>query len=47
MIDLMALPGFLGAPAIKLHTIPLILVILIGAGLAAYEYYEILSKDNE
>lgn len=22
MIDLMALPGFLGVPAIKLHTIP-------------------------
>jgi hypothetical protein len=40
LIGLVALTGFLAAPVIKLHKIPLIVVALIGLGMAAYEFYE-------
>jgi uncharacterized membrane protein len=46
LVGLLAVVGFLAAPVIKLHKIALIVVALIGAGMAAYEYYEGLRKDD-
>jgi hypothetical protein len=47
LIGLVAVLAFLAAPVIKLHKLPLILVALIGAGMAVYEFYEGLrSKDD-
>jgi len=47
LIGLVAVLAFLAAPVIKLHKIPLIIVALIGAGMAIYEFYEGLrSKDD-
>jgi hypothetical protein len=39
--------AFLAIPVIKLHKIPLIVVALIGAGMAIYEFVEGLRKDDE
>lgn len=47
LIGLVAVLAFLAAPVIKLHKIPLILVALIGAGMAIYEFIEGLRKDDE
>ena len=47
LIGLVAVLSFLAVPAIKLHKIPLIAVVLIGAGLAIYEFIEGLRKDEE
>lgn len=47
LIGLVAVLAFLAPPVIKLHKIALIVVVLIGAGMAAYEFYEGLNKDDE
>jgi hypothetical protein len=47
LIGLLAVVGFLAPPVIKLHKIALIVVALIGAGMAAYEYYEGLRKNDD
>lgn len=47
LIGLIAVLGFLAPPVIKLHKIALIVIALIGAGMAAYEFYEGLRKDDE
>jgi uncharacterized membrane protein len=47
IVGLVAVLCFLAPPVIKLHKIALIVVVLIGAGMAAYEFYESLhSKDD-
>jgi len=46
-IGLVAMLAFLAVPVIKLHPIPLIIVALIGAGLAISEYIESLREDNK
>jgi hypothetical protein len=40
LIGLVAVISFLAVPVIKLHKIPLIVVALIGAGMAIYEFIE-------
>lgn len=47
LIGLIAVLSFLAPPVIKLHKIALIVIALIGAGMAAYEFYEGLRKDDE
>jgi len=47
LIGLVAVLGFLAPPVIKLHKIALIVVALIGAGMAAYEFFEGLHKEDE
>lgn len=47
LIGLIAVLGFLAPPVIKLHKIALIVIALIGAGMAAYEFYEGLRKDDD
>jgi len=46
-IGLITVLGFLAPPVIKLHKIALIVVVLIGAGMAVYEYIESLRKGDE
>lgn len=47
LIGLLLLIGFVVPPVIKLHKIALIIVALIGAGMAAYEFYENLNNKDE
>lgn len=47
LIGLIAVVGFLAPPVIKLHKIAMIVVALIGAGMAAYEFYESLRNKDE
>lgn len=47
LIGLIAVLGFLAPPVIKLHKIALIVIALIGAGMAAYEFYEGLRKEDD
>jgi uncharacterized membrane protein len=47
LIGLLAVLAFLAPPVIKLHKIALIVVALIGAGLATYEFIEELRKDDD
>jgi len=47
LIGLLAVVAFLAPPVIKLHKIALIVVALIGAGLATYEFIEGLRKDDD
>ena len=47
LIGLVAVLGFLAPPVIKLHKIALIVVALIGAGMAVYEFIEGLRKEDE
>ena len=46
LIGLVAVLGFLAPPVIKLHQIALIMLALIGACMAAYEFFEGLHKDD-
>lgn len=47
LIGLLALLAFLAPPVIKLKSAALTLVIVVGAAMAAYEYYEnIRGKDD-
>lgn len=47
LIGLMALLAFLAPPVIKLQKLALAVVVLIGAGMAVYEFVEnIRSKDE-
>ncbi|MCG6932992.1 MAG: hypothetical protein LJE57_05075 [Gallionella sp.] len=46
LIGLLAIIAFLAEPVIKLHKIPLIAVVLIGVGMAIYEFSEGLHKDE-
>jgi hypothetical protein len=47
LIGLVAVIGFLAAPVVKLHKIALIIVALIGAGMATYEFIEGLGKKDD
>ena len=47
LIGLVAMLAFLAVPVIKLHKIPLILVAMIGAGMAIYEFIEGLRNNDE
>lgn len=47
LIGLLAVIGFLAPPVIKLHKLALIAVALIGAGMAVYEFFEGLRKDDD
>jgi hypothetical protein len=47
LIGLVAVLGFLAPPVIKLHKIALIVVALIGAGMAFYEFIEGLRNKDE
>jgi hypothetical protein len=47
LAGLVALLVFLAPPVIKLEKIALLAVVLIGIGLAAYEFYESIRKEDE
>ncbi len=47
LIGLVAVLAFLAPPVIKLHQIALIVVALIGAGMATYEFIEGLRNKEE
>lgn len=47
LIGLVAVLGFLAPPVIKLQKIALALVVLIGAGMAAYEFFEGLRGEDD
>jgi len=46
LLGLLLVAGFLLPPIIKLKSVALTLVVLIGIGLAAYEYYESVHGDD-
>jgi uncharacterized membrane protein len=47
LVGLVALLVFLAPPVIKLQKLALLVVVLIGVGLAAYELYESIHKEDE
>lgn len=47
LLGLLLLLAFLLPPALKLKSIPLTLVMLVGIGMAVYEYYEYLRHKDE
>jgi len=47
LLGLLLLVAFLLPPALKLKSVSLSLVMLVGVGMAAYEYYEYLRHKDE
>lgn len=47
LIGLIVLVAFLIPPVIKIQKLSLVIVALIGVGLAAYEFYETLHSKDE
>ncbi|WP_313953007.1 hypothetical protein [Accumulibacter sp.] len=47
LVGLVMLIGFLAPPAIKLEKVSLIVVVLIGVGMAVYEYIENLRDKDD
>ena len=46
LIGLVAVLAFLTPPIIKMHSVALVVIILIGAGLAIYEFTETLRNKD-
>lgn len=47
LIGVVAVLAFLAPPVIKLHKLAMIVVVLIGAGMAIYEFVETLRNKDE
>lgn len=47
LVGMVLLLVFLGIPAVKLREIPLIVVILIGVAMVAYEFWEQIREKDE